>query len=521
MIFRSRFPDVEIPDVSLAEFILQRATAQPDKAALVDGLTGRTLTYGEMSRQIRTVAAGLAARGIAKGDVVAIYSYNRAEYLVTFYAAALAGAVTTTVNPTYTVEELVPQLCDSGAKALFTVPELVDRAFEAARQAGIEDVVVFGEAEGAAPFSELLATEGEPPDVAIDPAEDLVALPYSSGTTGLPKGVMLTHRNLVANAVQVIGAGVLTEQDTLLCVLPMFHIYGLSAISNCGLGLGLTIVVLPRFDLEQYLRTVERYRVTFLHVVPPIVLALAKHPIVSEFDLSAVRCVFSGAAPLGADLSRECAARLDCMVAQGYGMTETSPATHLTPAGRGEVRHGSIGFVVAETEVRLVDVDTGKDVDTNQRGEIWVRGPEVMKGYLNNPEATAFTIDGDGWLRTGDVAYVDEDGYFFVVDRVKELIKFKGFQIAPAELEALLVAHPAVADAAVIPSPDEEAGEVPKAFVVRRGEVTADELKEYIAGHVATYKQLREVEFVDQIPKSPSGKILRRVLIERDRAASA
>jgi acyl-CoA synthetase (AMP-forming)/AMP-acid ligase II len=277
---------------------------------------------------------------------------------------------------------------------------------------------------------------------------------------------------------------------------------------------------MPRFDLEQFLQTIQQHGITRVYAVPPIVLALAKHPLVDRYDLSSVRSVLSGAAPLGPEVAEACARRLGCVVKQGYGLTETSPVTNCIPDARPN-KPGSIGPLVPNTECRIVDLTSGQEVGPNQSGEIHIRGPQVMKGYLNNPEATAGMLDAAGWLRTGDVGYADDDGYFYVVDRVKELIKYKGFQIAPAELEALLLSHPSVADAAVIPVPDEEAGEVPKAYVVPNGEVEPSDLIAFVAERLAHYKQLRAVELVDQIPKSASGKILRRVLVERERERAA
>jgi acyl-CoA synthetase (AMP-forming)/AMP-acid ligase II len=275
---------------------------------------------------------------------------------------------------------------------------------------------------------------------------------------------------------------------------------------------------MPRFDLEQFLESIQKYRVTLSHIVPPIVLKLAKDPMVDDYDLSSLRMIFSGAAPLGAELSRECTNRIKCGIRQGYGMTETSPVTHSSPPDRSSMKLGAVGTAAPNTEVRIVDPATGQSLGANAEGEICVRGPQVMKGYLNNPEATARTIDSDNWLHTGDIGYVDEDGHFFVVDRVKELIKYKGFQVAPAELEAVLLTHPAIADAAVIPQRDDEAGEVPKAFVVTRQETSGEEIMEFVAARVAPHKKIRDVEFISQIPKSLSGKILRRVLIEKERA---
>jgi acyl-CoA synthetase (AMP-forming)/AMP-acid ligase II len=445
---------------------------------------------------------------------------NCPEYAIAFHGVAAAGGACTTVNPLYTETELTHQLEDSGARFLLTVPVFMDVARAAAGAAGIEEVFVAGEADGATPLTELTGSGLPRPDVSIDPASDLAVLPYSSGTTGLPKGVMLTHHNLVANICQMQRAFPINAGDTLIGVLPFFHIYGMTVIMNQGLRAGATIVTMPRFDLEQFLSLLERHSVTRAYVVPPIALALAKHPAVDDVDLSALTTVMSGAAPLGADLSERVAARVEASVIQGYGLTETSPVTHVIRV-EGDQRPGSIGQPIPNTECRIVDPESGADAPPGERGELWIRGPQVMEGYLNNPEATAGTVDPDGWLHTGDIATSDDDGFFAIVDRLKELIKYKGFQVAPAELEALLITHPAIADVAVIGSPDEEAGELPKAFVVAAGdELDADELMAWVADQVSPQKRIRLVERVDEIPKSPSGKILRRVLVERERAAT-
>lgn len=523
MIWRSPYPDVTIPDISLTEFILERADQFGDKAALIDGTTGRVITYTRLKQDVGRVAAALAERGFGKGDVLAIYSSNLPEYALVLYAVASLGGVSTTVNPLYTSRELIAQLEDSGAQYLVTIPPLMDKARETAAQIGLREMIVFGEAEGATPFSSLLESEGEIPGVGIDPHEDLTVLPYSSGTTGLNKGVMLTHRNLVANLTQIDALSIATDDDTLLGLLPFYHIYGMVCILHASLRIGATLVTLPRFDLEQFLETLQRYRVTLAHLVPPIILALAKHPAVERYDLSSLRLVCSGAAPLDEALARTCADRIGCTLSQGYGMTETSPVTHYNLTA---TPPGSVGPCIPNTESRVVDPATGEDAGPGESGEILVRGPQIMKGYLNNPQATAYTIDPDGWLHTGDLGYADEHGSFYIVDRLKELIKYKGFQVAPAELEGILLSHPMVADAAVIGSPDAEAGQVPKAFVVLdesgpyEEKVLLEDLLGYVAERVAPTKKIRRIEVVDQIPKSASGKILRRVLVERELQAA-
>jgi acyl-CoA synthetase (AMP-forming)/AMP-acid ligase II len=407
---------------------------------------------------------------------------------------------------------------------LLTVPMFLDNAREAVKQVPtMREVFVLGSAEGATPFEELLRHGNQPPEVTIDPEHDLVALPYSSGTTGLPKGVMLTHRNIVAEMASVGGRTDLVfpdEDDTLLAFLPYFHIYGIVMFLSYGLSCGTTIVNMPRFDLEQYLELIQRYGVTYLHLVPPIVIALSKHPIVDKYDLSRAKWALSAAAPLGGPAAEAFTARLGTKLIQAYGMTEVSGATHVGSCLPGKIKPTSGGTVLPNTECVVIDPSTGEALARGEQGEIWVRGPLIMQGYLGRPEATASTIDSDGWLHTGDVGYVDEDGDVFIVDRVKELIKFKGLQVAPAELEAILLGHPAVADAAVIPSPDEEAGEVPKAFVVLKAPAEPEDIMAWMAERVAPHKKIRRLEITDAIPKSATGKILRRVLVERERAAS-
>jgi len=521
-VYRCPRPDVEIPDTALSPFVLDRARAFGDKPALIEGPSGRVVTFADVDRGARAIAAGLAARGFGKGDVFALYLPNVPEYPIAYHGIALTGGSSTTVNPLYTAEELAFQLTDAGASYLLTIPQFLEVARDAAGHSSVKEVFVLGESEGASPFSSLADPSAPPPEPDIDPAGDVVVLPYSSGTTGGSKGVMLTHRNLVANLLQAEESQNIRPDDVLLGVLPFFHIYGQIVIMNLALHLGSTSITMPRFDLEQFLQVIQDQKVTYAHLVPPIVLALAKHPAVDNYDLSSLRVVFSGAAPLGADLEEACARRLGVKVTQGYGMTETSPVTHTRSVDDPD-HPGSIGPVVSSTEARVVDWATGEDLPAGEDGEIWVRGPQVMKGYLNNPEVTARTVDPEGWLHTGDIGHADQDGVFYVADRLKELIKYKAYQVPPAELEAILLTHPAVADAAVIPSPDEEAGEIPKAFVVLKPDAhaSADELMAFVAEHVAPQKRIRLVEFTDQIPKSASGKILRRILVDRERAAIA
>jgi 4-coumarate--CoA ligase len=514
VIHRSPLPRIEYPNLPLTAYVLGRAAELAGKPALIDGPSGRVLAYGAFDAAVRELAGGLAARGFGPGGVLAIIAPNLPEYAVVFHAVAMAGGAVTTINPTYTEREVHHQLKDSGASLLVTVPGIVDVASAAAAETAVKELAVIGAADGTASLDDW---KGAPlaEQVAVS-FDDVVALPYSSGTTGASKGVMLTHHNLVANIAQTLGAAEIADDDVAIAVLPFFHIYGMQVLMNTALRAGATVVTMPRFDLPQFLQLHQEHRVTRSFVAPPIVVALAKHPIVDQYDLSSVRQVFSGAAPLSAELAAEAAARLGCEVVQGYGMTELSPVSHITTPGG--FKPGSVGVTAPNTETMIVDPATGQPQGIDVDGEVWVRGPQVMKGYLNNPEATAATIDDDGWLHTGDIGHVDADGHLYIVDRLKELIKYKGFQVAPAELEGLLLTHPAVADAAVVGVPDEEAGEVPVGYVVVKPDqtVTESELRAFIADLVASYKRLSRVVFLDAIPKSPSGKILRRVLKEQN-----
>ncbi len=519
-IFHSPLPDQEIPEVPLTEYVLQHAEAMAGEPAMIDGPTGRTYSFARLSDHIHRLAGGLTAAGFGAGSTVGVMAPNLPEYAIVFHAVAVAGGTVTTINPTYGVEEVAFQLNDAGAQLLVTIPDFVETARAAAEGTSVSRIAVIGDSSDDS-VTALAELYGEAIEQApIDVHEQVVVLPYSSGTTGLPKGVMLTHYNLVANLAQARPVLDYGDNEMALAVLPFFHIYGMQVLMNGLLAEGVGVVTMPRFDMEQALDLIQKHQVTQFFAVPPIVLGLAKHPAVDNFDLSSLRKIFCGAAPLGAELAEEAAERIGCAVVQGYGMTELSPISHATAGD--DAKAGSSGITVPNTECRLVD-ENGEDQGVDGRGELWVRGPQVMKGYLNNPEATAATIDEDGWLHTGDVAVIDADGHTYIVDRVKELIKYKGFQVPPAELEALIVTHPAVADVAVIGIPDDEAGELPRAYVVLKPgmEATAEELQAFVAEHVATYKQIRQVVFTAEIPKSASGKILRRFLRDEARAERA
>jgi acyl-CoA synthetase (AMP-forming)/AMP-acid ligase II len=522
MVVRSPYPDVEIPEVSLYDFLFSGFGDRGGATAFVDGVSGASLTFDQLKGMVDKIAAALAERGIAAGDVVGIFAPNTPYYAAVFHGILRANAIVTSANSLYTPGELAHQLADSGAKLLFTVSAFLDRAVAAAAEAGLprEAVIPLDGAEGFTSLLDLLATTAEPPAQTVGPT-DTAVLPYSSGTTGRAKGVILTHRNLVANLAQFGALTGVSEQSKIMAVLPFFHIYGMTVMMNNGIKKRATVVTLPKFDLVEFLRVIAEHEVTYVYIAPPIAVALAKHPVVDQYDLSSIEIIFSGAAPLDAELGQAVAKRLGTRVRQGYGMTELSPVSHSMREEDDDADLNSVGVALPNTECKLVDPETGREVGPGERGELWVKGPNVMSGYLNNPEATAITLDDEGYLHTGDVATVTEDGVFTIVDRVKELIKYKGYQVPPAELEALLLTNDKVADAAVIGVRDAEGEEVPKAFVVRQPgtELTEDEVMAFVAERIAPHKKVRVVEFIEAIPKSSSGKILRKDLRARETAA--
>ncbi len=523
---RSPYPDEEIPAVSIFEFLFADLSADDAaRVVLIDGPSGAETTYGALKQQIELLAGALAARGIGIGDVVALHSPNVPAFATVFHGILRSGATATTVNALYGPEEIETQLRDSGASFLFTVSPLYAQAKAAADALGIpaDRIVVLDGAEGHAGLRDLLG-EGHPaPDVSFDPATHVAVMPYSSGTTGTPKGVMLSHTNLIANVCQVRAFLDVEPEDRVLALLPFFHIYGMTVLLNIAIKKRATLITMPKFDLEQFLTLIQDQKCTYLFIAPPIAVALAKHPLIDQYDLSSVRAILSGAAPIDSGLAGAVATRLGTRVRQGYGMSEASPVTHVLPPDLDGLPLGSIGFPIANMEAKLVAVTedgaTGDEIEVpadgmSEPGELWVRGPNVMLGYLGREEATAETIDADGFLHTGDIAAVDSTGAFYIVDRLKELIKYKGYQVAPAELEALLLTHPDITDAAVVGAPDADDQEIPKAFVVRRdgSDIDEDGVMSFVAEHVAPHKKVRAVAFIEAVPKSASGKILRKDL---------
>jgi len=533
MSFRSPLPDVEIPNLSLFDYLFSDLADVADRPAVIDGPSGAETTFGQLVRQISALAGGLAHRGFGMGDVAAVLCPNIPAFVTVFHGILRAGGTVTTINSLYTADEICEQLRDSHAGYLFTISAFLPQADAAAAAAGLasRDVIVIDGSDQVAPgrtsLRELLASGVAPPRLDIDPDTQLAVLPYSSGTTGLPKGAMLTHRNLVANLAQGASIMDVTGSDRILAVLPFFHIYGMNVLMNGGLLHRAPVITMPRFDLAEFLRIIATQRATFIFIAPPIAVLLAKHPIVASYDLSSIRMIISGAAPLDANLGRSVAARLGCEMRQGYGMTEMSPASHTIPPGRDDIPLGTVGITLPNMECKIVDLATGDEIavpetGTSAPGELWCKGPNVMVGYLGDPQATAQVLDGDGYLHTGDVATVSAEGYLTIVDRVKELIKYKGYQVPPAELEALLLTHPSIADAAVIGVMDADGQEVPKAFIVLQpgAVLTADEAMTFVADHVAPHKKVRRVAFVNSIPKSAAGKILRKDLRAAEKQAA-
>jgi len=504
-------------EITLGDRLREIARELAQKPALIAG--ERVVTYADLDSATDRFAAALAKRGVRKGDRVTLFMPNSIEFVVAFYGTLKAGAVVNPINALSKEREVRFQVDDAGASAVL-YHEALAPVVDAVR-GDLSKVRAFAVTGKTAPsgverFDDLASETGS---ISVPAGmDDLAVLPYTSGTTGFPKGVMLTHRNLTANQQQFFAAVPVRRDDVFLNVLPYFHIYALNLLMSGAISLGATQVAMPRFDMVEYCTLVERHRATVCFIVPPIVLGLAASPEVDKHDFSSVRFFFSGAAPLAPDPARRMSQRLSKPIIQGYGLTETSPVTHANPYDAPVLE--SIGPAVPGTEDKIVDLETGtRTLATGEVGEICVRGPQVMKGYWNKPGDTADVLR-DGWFHTGDVGKKDGKGYVFIVDRKKEFIKYKGFGVGPAEVEAVLCEHPAVADAGVIGKPNEEAGEIPKAFVQLRPntQATAEELIAFVKERIADYKRVHEVEFIDKVPRTASGKILRRELAERERS---
>ncbi|KAJ8562079.1 hypothetical protein K7X08_011370 [Anisodus acutangulus] len=541
-IFRSKLPDIYIPNhLPLHTYCFENISQFSSRTCLINSATGATYTYADVELTAKRIALELHKLGIEQRDVIMLLLPNSPEFVFAFLGALFRGAISTTGNPFYTPSEITKQAKASNVKLIITQSCYVDKIKRYAKENGVKIMCTDDSPpEGCLSFAELLTTQSDENNCNYDTLlsdnvkilpDDVAALPYSSGTTGLPKGVMLTHKGLVTSvAQQVVGENpnlYFHSEDVIMCVLPLFHIYSLNSILLCGLRVGATILIMQKFEIKGLMELVEKYKVTIAPFVPPIVLAIAKSPLVDEYNLSSIRMIMSGAAPMGKELEDTVRAKLpNAILGQGYGMTEAGPVLSMCLAfakQQFEVKSGSCGTVVRNAEMKIIDTATGASLPRNRPGEICIRGDQIMKGYLNNPKATEETIDKEGWLHTGDVGYIDDDDQVYIVDRLKELIKYKGYQVAPAELEAMLISNPNISDAAVVPMKDEVAGEVPVAFVVRvnGSKISEEEIKKYVSDQVIFYKRINRVFFTEAIPKAPSGKILRKDLRAKLAAALA
>ncbi len=517
---KSLRPPVQVPSESLTFALRQAAERFPEKVAVIEPESGdRQWTYSKLEHLSSVLAGSLAARGVSPGDRVALWTKNSIEYVLSFYGILKAGATVVPVSTHFGERELTHQLQITEAKGLIASEDRLDQTGDVSDRLSLKVVIsdnpdVAG-SRGFVPFSSLLqSTEGLDRSIGIDPRETLAVLPFSSGTTGLPKGVMLTHANLLSNLHQVIQAHEVGPEDVMLNQLPFFHIYGMTVLFGAAIMASARQVVASRFrPVDEFLSLFDRYRPTLFFTVPLILQEFCHHPKVRDMDWSALRYVNTGGAPLAPELQERFTSLTGVPVIQGYGLTETSPTTHTVPLNN--IKVGSIGTPLSLTEDKIVDPLTTDEVLPGGIGELWIRGPQVMKGYYQDPQATAHALV-DGWLRTGDLAREDEDGYVYIVDRLKELIKCKGFQVAPAEIEHALHGHPDILDAAVIGEPHPELGEVPVAYVVVRdgSPLSPEAIIDYAASGMARYKRLSRVVLTESIPRSPSGKILRRVLKE-------
>lgn len=504
-------------DVTTYIFSLQQNMQQ---IAFIDGPSGNTLSYSALRHNVRAIAAGLHGLGVRKGDVVLVISPSSIAIPCIYLAILSIGAILTTINPLSTEREIVGQVKDSKPVIAFTLPHLLHKL----RATQMPLILIQGSLESrcVTTLHDLLQSDlRDMPFIDIR-QDDTATLLYSSGTTGKSKGVLSTHRNYIAS---IAGNRVRYETEgckMYLCSIPLFHIFGLRFMV-CSLAAGATIVMPPKFDMEEILRSVEQYRVTLLPTVPSVLAALAKSTGAHKYDLGSLQQISLGGAPLGKDVILSFNAKFPrIQIGQGYGLTETVGAIAYTnsdeESDEENRRTGTVGLLSDVVEAKVVDPDSAKSLPPNHRGELWLRGPTIMKGYFGNEHATASTLDSEGWLRTGDLCYFDEEGFLFVVDRLKDLIKYKGYQVAPAELEELLLSHPEISEAAVIPYPDQEAGQIPMAFVVRShgSNLSERDVINFVAEQVIHYKKIRRVAFTSSIPKNASGKILRKDLIEKN-----
>ncbi|CAG9788302.1 unnamed protein product [Diatraea saccharalis] len=530
-IVQSPYKPVDIPNRILTEHIWENLERWPDKTAMVCGLTNRSITYHQLYRLSKTFGAQLRTKfQITDGDIVCVMMNNVPEYAPVIFGIIEAGALVTTVNPTYTPYEVHRQLVLSNPKALVGIPETVPVLKEALKLAKKNIPIICCDTKsnlpvGTVSFQELIEDNHVNLEVLKEVnmnSEDVVLLPYSSGTTGLPKGVELTNRNIVANCIQQddeetrhFDDTTIENQDSVLAVLPFYHIYGLCIVMIHKLSVGCKVVTVPKFHPNTFIATLEKFNISLLCAAPPLVLFLGSHDGVKSKHLEPVKRLTSGAAPLPKpDIEKLIKKAQNIQMLQVYGLTETSPL--VTTLTAGSQNYTSAGKPISNTELKVINSE-GKSLGPNKVGELLIRGPQVMRGYKDNPEATKNCITEDGWFKSGDLASLDNDGSLTIADRLKELIKVKGYQVAPAELESVIKEHPAVLDAGVIGVPDQSTGERPKAFVVLKEGYRSEknDIANFVAERVTEYKRLKEIVFMDSLPKNPSGKLLRRVLREK------
>lgn len=536
---------IDYPRVPLSSLLEETAREFPDRDAII--FLGKKISYRELNRLVNKFATALYNMGIRKGDVVALYLPNMPQFVIAYYGALKIGAIVTGISPLFIERELEFQLSDSEAKAIVLLDALFPRFEKVWKKTKVEFVVVarlaeympsikaflgillkkiptakISHRENVYFFKEVVEKASEqPPKIDINPEEDLAALQYTGGTTGLPKGAMLTHFNLVSNAISCSAwLRAKRGEDVSLSVLPLFHIYGMTVAMNFTIYAGGTIVLLPRFDVREVLKSIEKYKVTLFPGVPTIYALIVNHPEAKKYNLKSIKFCISGAAPLPLEVQKKFMEMTGAVLVEGYGLTEASPVTHCNPLDptMKTVKIGSIGIPWPDTDAKIVDVETGKrEMVVGEVGELIIKGPQIMKGYWKRIEETREVLR-DGWLYTGDLGKMDEDGYFYIVDRKKDLIKYKGYSVYPRELEDILYQHPAVKLAAVIGKPDPVSGEIPKAFIVLKEGATAteEEIMKFVNERVAQYKAVREVEIRKELPLTMVGKVLKKVLREEE-----